>query len=396
MTPSTFPEPLVSVPSSSFFIFTYRYGVDLHTSFGSNHFPMCLLTSNFNKSVFFIFNRSSIQFLGSSQTPTPSAVPVITCFGCVIPIAVVDSVLSLENVRYRLQKLFPADGTVVLQKSHTRSLFRAIYQPTAGAPKLHQRRRCFCWIGDCKLPVPGARTSSTFTRPYWFCHTSWLPCRASCGWLVFTQGRLIFVWSTATLIWWDQDRSPNFFDLNLQLLADLFESQWTAEQELDSLRAQHVALTDGNKKLRVSSADPKATHNELMPHSLAHTKQICDLRSRLPEKQPPPYLYYEHFSQPLPLIYQTMTHLTTRCIISFLLIILLTLLALVGMRTPLSVNFTLTETPTRKILRPRLQLNWSPWSVTLNASLPILFSAWPLTIATCLAFAVSSTTLTAV
>ena len=36
---------------------------------------MGLLTSNFNKSVFFIFSRSSIQFLGSSQTPTPLLSP---------------------------------------------------------------------------------------------------------------------------------------------------------------------------------------------------------------------------------------------------------------------------------------------------------------------------------
>ena len=44
----------------------------------------------------------------------------MTSSGRVAPVAVGDTVLLVEDVRYRVQKLFPADGTVVLQKINTR------------------------------------------------------------------------------------------------------------------------------------------------------------------------------------------------------------------------------------------------------------------------------------
>ena len=65
--------------------------------------------------VFFVF-RSSFQFLGRSAAPSP-AVPVITSSGRVSTIGVGDTVLLVEDVKYRVQKLFPSDGTVVLQRS---------------------------------------------------------------------------------------------------------------------------------------------------------------------------------------------------------------------------------------------------------------------------------------
>ena len=68
--------------------------------------------------VFLVF-RSSFQFLGSSAVPSP-AVPVITSSGRVAPTSVGDTLLSVEDAKYRVQKLFPPDGTVVLQKINTR------------------------------------------------------------------------------------------------------------------------------------------------------------------------------------------------------------------------------------------------------------------------------------
>ena len=44
----------------------------------------------------------------------------MTSSGRVAPVTVGDTVLLVEDVRYRVQKLFPADGTVVLQKIKTR------------------------------------------------------------------------------------------------------------------------------------------------------------------------------------------------------------------------------------------------------------------------------------
>ena len=69
--------------------------------------------------VFFFVFRSSFQFLGRSVVPSP-AVPVITSSGRVAPISVGDTVLLVEDVKHRVQKLFPSDGTVVLRKINTR------------------------------------------------------------------------------------------------------------------------------------------------------------------------------------------------------------------------------------------------------------------------------------
>ena len=69
--------------------------------------------------VFFLVFRSSFQFLGRSAVPSP-AVPVITSSGRVAPISVGDTVLLVEDVKHRVQKMFPSDGPVVLQKINTR------------------------------------------------------------------------------------------------------------------------------------------------------------------------------------------------------------------------------------------------------------------------------------
>ena len=78
-----------------------------------------------------------------------------------------------------------------------------------------------------------------------------------------------------------------YFDLNSQLLSDLAAVRQEAEEAVASLKAQIQTLQNDNKHLRSSLTDLKATHNSLMAHSLSQTEQIGDLRSRLPDKQPP-------------------------------------------------------------------------------------------------------------
>ena len=68
--------------------------------------------------VFLIF-RSSFQFVGRSAVPSLT-VPVIISSGRVAPVSVGDTFLLVEDVKYRVQKLFPSDGTVVLRKINTR------------------------------------------------------------------------------------------------------------------------------------------------------------------------------------------------------------------------------------------------------------------------------------
>ena len=96
---------------------------------------------------FFVF-RSSFQFLGRSAVPSP-AVPVITSSGRVAPISVGDTVLLVEDVKYRVQKLFPSDGTVVLQKINTRDrpFKRFISQLWVPPPSTHDV------VADVDMPL---------------------------------------------------------------------------------------------------------------------------------------------------------------------------------------------------------------------------------------------------
>ena len=78
-----------------------------------------------------------------------------------------------------------------------------------------------------------------------------------------------------------------YFDLNSQLLTDLAAVRQEAEEAVASLKSQIQTLQQDNKHLRSSLTDLNATHNSLMAHSSSQTEQIGELRSRLPEKQPP-------------------------------------------------------------------------------------------------------------
>ena len=78
-----------------------------------------------------------------------------------------------------------------------------------------------------------------------------------------------------------------YFDLNSQLLTDLAAVRQEAEEAVASLKTQIQTLQQDNKHLRSSHTDLNATHISLRAHSLSHTEQIGELRSRLPEKRPP-------------------------------------------------------------------------------------------------------------
>ena len=77
--------------------------------------------------------------------------------------------------------------------------------------------------------------------------------------------------------------AQTYFDLNSQLLEDMAEAQRQASAEITQLRSEHEALLRDKQQLQASLADLKATHNQLMAHSLAQTEQISELRSTLPE-----------------------------------------------------------------------------------------------------------------
>ena len=237
--------------------------------------------------MFFVF-RSSFQFLGCSAVASP-AVPVITSSARVAPISVGDTVLLVEDVKYRFQKLFPSDGTVVLQKINTqdRPFKRFISQLWVPPPSTHDAvadddmplAPCLC--PDPEPPCPLPDTCYSTTQVDIPSTTNDLDKKCSLMTDYFSVDRLQQAFDEARI------EARTYFDLNSQLVTDLAAVRQEAEEAVASLKTQIQALQEDNKHLRSSLTDLNATHNSLMAHSLSKTEQIGELRSRLPEKQPP-------------------------------------------------------------------------------------------------------------
>ena len=232
--------------------------------------------------------RSSFQFLGRSAVPS-HAVPVITSSGRVAPISVGDTVLLVEDVNYRVQKLFPSDGTVVLQKINTRDrpFKRFISQLWVPPPWTHNAAAdvgmplapCLCPYPEPPRPLPDTCDSTTQVD---------IPSTTNdldkwCS--LMTDYSLVDRLQQA----FDEARieARTYFDLNYQLLTDLVAVRQEAEEAIAAFKGQIQTLQQDNKHLRSSLFDLNATQNSLMAISLSQTEQIGELRSRLPEKQPP-------------------------------------------------------------------------------------------------------------
>ena len=228
------------------------------------------------------------RFLGRTAVPSPP-VPVITSSGRVAPISVGDSVLLVEDVKYRVQKLFPSDGTVVLQKINTRDrpFKRFISQLWVPPPSTHDAvadvdmplTPCLC--PDPEPPRLLPDTCDSTTQVDLLSTTNDLDKWCSLMTDYSSVDRLQQAFDEARI------EARTYFDLNSQLLTDLAAVRQEAEEAVASLKTQIQALQQDNKHLRSSLADLNDTHNSLMAHSLAQTEQIGELRSRLPEKQPP-------------------------------------------------------------------------------------------------------------
>ena len=207
----------------------------------------------------------------------------MTSPGRVAPVAVGDTVLLVEDVRYRVQKLFPADGTVVLQKINTRDrpFKRFIGQIWVPPPAMADAAAdpAFQSICDCPDPEPFrllpdmSDFATQVEMETSIAHDTWCSLMTDYS----SVDRLQRAFDEARV------EAQTYFDVNSQLLEDMAEAQRQASAEIKQLRSEHEALLRDKEQLKASSADLNATHNELMAHSLNQTEQIGELRSTIPE-----------------------------------------------------------------------------------------------------------------
>ena len=209
----------------------------------------------------------------------------MTSSGRFAPVTVVDTVFMVEDFRYRVQKLFPADSTVVLQKINTRDrpFKRFVSQiwillPTSvdAAADFAFLALSLCDCPDPETPRPLADTSDFATQVEQetsTAHDRWRSLMTDYS----SVDRLQLAFGEAKF------EAHTFFDLNSQLLEDLAESQRQAKVEIAQLCSEHEALLRDKEQVKASLVDLNATHNQLMAHSVGHTEQICKLRSSLLE-----------------------------------------------------------------------------------------------------------------
>ena len=188
--------------------------------------------------MFFLFTGFFFQFLGRSAVPS-LAVPVIASSGHVAPISVGDTVLLVEDVKYRVQKLFSSDGTVVLQKINTRDrpFKRFVSHLWVLPPSTHDA------VADVDMPI--------------------VPCLCPDP----EPPRLLpdtCDWSTQV----DITSTPNDLDKWCSLMKD-YSSVDRLQQAFDVARIEARTYFDLNSQL------------------LTDLAAIGELRSRLPDKQPP-------------------------------------------------------------------------------------------------------------
>ena len=238
--------------------------------------------------MFFLFLGLLSKFLCRSAVRSP-AVPVITSSGRVAPISVVDTVLLVEDVKYQVQKLFPSDGTVVLQQISTRDrAFKSfISQLWVPPPSTHDV------VADVDLPLapclcPDPEPPRLLTDTCESTRQVDIPSAANdldkwCSLMTdySSVDRLQQAFHEARI------EARTYLDPNSQLLTDLAAVRQEAEETVAALKSQIQTLQQDSKHLRSSFTDLNATHNSLMAHSLSQNEQIGELRSRLPEKQPP-------------------------------------------------------------------------------------------------------------
>ena len=207
----------------------------------------------------------------------------MTSSGRVAPVAVGDTVLLVQDVRYRVQKLFPADGTVVLQKINTRDrpFKRFISQIWVPPPAIADAAAdpAFHSICDCPDPEPPRLLPdmSDFATQVEMetstAHDTWCSLMTD----YCSVDRLQRAFDEAKV------EAQTYFDLTSQLLEDMAEAQRQASAEITQLRSEHEALLRDKEHLKASLAESNAPHNKLMAHSLNQTEQIGELRSILPE-----------------------------------------------------------------------------------------------------------------
>ena len=242
--------------------------------------------------LFFVF-RSSFQFLGRSAVPSP-AVPAITSSGHVAPVSVGDTILSVEDVKYRVQKLFPSDGTVVLQKINTRDrpFKRFISHLWVPPPSTHDA------VADVDMPLAPCLCPDP-EPPHLLPDT----CDSTTQVDIPSAANDLDKWCSLMTDYSSVDRlqqafdearidARTYFDFNSQLLTDLAAVR---QEAVAALRTQIQTLQADNKHLRSSLADLNATHNSLMAHSLSQTEQIGELRSRFPSNSRLYCRFLEHY-----------------------------------------------------------------------------------------------------
>ena len=218
-----------------------------------------------DRTVMFCFFRSYFNFFERPQ----QSLPVLTSSGRFHSVAVNDHVFLVEDLQYRVTKIFPEEGSVRLQKINCRDRpfkrsLKQIWLPppvtcevsvTADLPTAN----CFCPEPMPPQILPDISDSAVQMD---------LPQRDA-------------------MDEWVSLMTDNLEQAVSEARKQLEQSQQqlrSTQQAEAALQSQVASLTTEVEHLRSRLQDLTATHNDLMNHSMAQLETIGSLRSQLTNK----------------------------------------------------------------------------------------------------------------
>ena len=218
----------------------------------------------------FCFFRSYFNFFERPQ----QSLPVLTSSGRFHSVAVNDHVFLVEDLQYRVTKIFPEEGSVRLQKINCRDRpfkrsLKQIWLPPPATSEVSvtadlPTANCFCPEPMPPQILPDISDSAVQVD---------LPQRdAMDEWVSLMT---------------DYSSVDNLEQAVSEARKQLEQSQQqlrSTQQAEAALQSQVASLTTEVEHLRSRLQDLTATHNDLMNHSMAQLETIGSLRSQLTNK----------------------------------------------------------------------------------------------------------------
>ena len=239
-------------------------------SFSPSPYRASFVSNPCDRVVTFCFFRSYFSFFQQPQ----QSLPVVTSSGRIHPVAVNDHVFLVEDLQYRVTKIFPEEGSFRLQKIKCRDCpfkrsLKQIWLPLPATCEVSVTADLPTANCICPEPIPPQILPDTSDSAV---QVDLPQCDAMDEWVSLMT---------------DNSSVDNLEKTVSEAPKQLEQSQLhfrSSQQTEAALHSQVASLTNEIEHLRSRLQDLTDTHNDLMNQSMAQIETIGSLRSQLTKK----------------------------------------------------------------------------------------------------------------